>query len=185
MALEVGLLEIFLPEAYMLLTTCASEAVGFQGVPGALDQMISEGQSLSDAALLGALVLPSILLRRQHIEALDQRPIKRSALRKLTTDAVERLADRFTLSRTKTERLQQAIWSFHRLGERWRSVASQVQFSRQPGFEDALALLEVLVRATGEGREKLDHWSRIREGRGESAPAQSRRRRRRRRRQTR
>lgn len=181
-ALEVGLLEIFLPEAYQLMTTCGGEAAGFQKVPAILDQMINEGHKMSDAALLGALVLPSVLLRRQHIEALDQRPMKRSALRKLTTDTVDRLATRFTLSRTKTERLQQAIWSFHRLGERWRGIPSQVQFSRQAGFDDALALLEVLVRATGEGQGKLEHWTRIKESRPDSGPARSRSRSRRRRR---
>lgn len=181
-ALDVGLLEIFLPEAYTLLTTGEGEAVGFQKVPSILDEMISEGHKISDAALLGALALPSILLRRQHIEALDQRPIKRSALRKLTTDTVDRLATRFNLSRSKTERLQQAIWSFHRLGERWRGVSSQIQFSRQPGFDDALALLEILVRATGEGQKTLDLWTRIQESRPQPHPVGSRNRSRRRRR---
>jgi len=186
-AMDVGLLEVFLPEAYTILTVGGGEAEGLQRIPTVLDEMTAEGRKLSDSFLFGALLLPSILLRRRDLEALNQRPMWRAALRSLTQETVEAFAARFSLSRAKMEAVQGALWCFHRLGERWGSAASQLQFSRQPGFDDALALLEVLVIATGEGQETLDTWQRVQNLRGDSAgrgrAVPSRRRRRRRRRQ--
>lgn len=185
-AMDVGLLEVFLPEAYKILTVSGDEAEGFQRIPAVLDEMIAAGRELSDAMLLGSLLLPSILLRRRDIEALNQRPIWRSALRSLTQETVESFAARFTLSRAKTEGVERALWSFHRLTERWGSDASRLQFSRRPGFDDALALLEVLVAATGDGEPMLDSWKTIHDKRQESGGQErfetKRRRRRRRRR---
>jgi len=166
-AKELGLLEVILPEAYTLLTIGENESKGFDRIPLVLDRMTIEGNKLSETVRLGSLLLPSILLRRRDIEALNQRPIGRSALRSLNHDVVESFATRFTLSRAKVESLQQGLWCFHRLGERWRSASSQLQFTRQPGFDDALELLEILVAATGEGEEKLDLWRRIQERRPE------------------
>ena len=186
-AMDVGLLEVFLPEAYTILTVGGGEAEGLQRIPAVLDEMTAEGRKLSDSFLIGALLLPSILLRRRDLEALNQRPMWRAALRSLTQETVEAFAARFSLSRAKMEAVQGALWCFHRRGERWGSAASQLQFSRQPGFDDALTLLEVLVIATGEGQEMLDTWQRIQNLRGDSPGrgrvVRSRRRRRRRRRQ--
>ena len=184
-AMDVGLLEVFLPEAYKILTVGGEEAEGFQRIPSVLDEMMADGRKLSDSVLLGSILLPTILLRRRDIEALNQRSIWRSALRSLTQETVEGFAVRFTLSRAKTEGVQEVLWCFHRLSERWGSAASKLQFSRHPGFDDALTLLEILVLATGEGRDLLESWQRIQEVRRESGSAQkpaSRQRRRRRRR---
>lgn len=180
LAMDVGLLEVFLPEAYTLLTVDRQEARGFQRIPEVLDHFVDQGTSLSEPALLGALLLPAVLLRRHDVEALNQRPIRRSALRQLINDAVEQLALRFSLSRTKSDGVRQALWSFQRLGERWGSAASRLQFATQPGFDDALILLEVMVAATGEGQEQLEEWRRIRANRPAPPPARRRRARRRR-----
>lgn len=185
-AMDVGLLEVFLPEAYTILTVEDGQAEGLQRIPRVLDQMTADGRRLSDAVLLASLLLPSILLRRRDLEALNQRPMWRSALRSLTQEAVDSFATRFSLSRAKTEGVQTALWCFHRLGERWGSAASRLQFARQPGFDDALNLLEILVSATGDGEELLTEWQRIQAMRGEfnqrGQPARRRRRRPRRRR---
>jgi poly(A) polymerase len=167
-AMNVGLLEVFLPEAYTILTVGGGEAEGLQRIPAVLDEMTAEGRKLSDSVLLGALLLPSILLRRRDLEALNQRPMWRSALRSLTEETVDAFSTRFSFSRGKMEGLQGVLWCFHRLGERWGSAASKLQFSRQPGFDGALTLLELLVRATGEGEETLDSWQRIQSQRGKS-----------------
>lgn len=166
-AMEVGLLEVFLPEAYTILTIEGEEAEDLQRIPAVLDQMIADGRKLSDSVLLGSLLLPAVLLRRRDIEALNQRPIWRSALRSLTQETVESFATRFTLPRAKAEKVQMVLWCFHRLTERWGSAASQLQFSRQPGFDDALTLLDVLVSATGEGEGLLSSWQQIQDERGE------------------
>ena len=167
-SMDVGLLEVFLPEAYRILAVGDGEAEGFQRIPAVLDRMIADGKELSDPMLLGTLLLPSILLRRRDIEALNQKPIWRSALRTLTQETVSSFAGRFSLSRAKAEGLERVLWSFHRLGERWGSAASRLQFARQPGFDDALNLLEVLVEATGEGKPMLESWQQIQHKRQES-----------------
>ncbi len=186
-AMDVGLLEVFLPEAYKILTVEATEAEGFERIPAVLDTMVAEGRELSDGLALGSLLLPTILLRRRDIEALNQKPIWRSALRTLTQETIESFSTRFTLSRAKTEAVERVLWCFHRLGERWGSAASRLQFSRQPGFDDSLALLEVLTRATGEGESMLASWREIQakrraSGEVERSPRRRPRRRRRRRR---
>ena len=175
-ARDVGLLEIFLPEAYTLLTVADEEAVGFERIPDILDRLTAGGRKMSDAVLLGSLLLPSILLRRRDIEALNQRPIKRSALRSLHEESVEAFATRFMLARAKAERLYQALWAFHRLGERWSSATSRIQFARQPGFDDALTLLEIMVSATGAGTDTLESWQQIQDVRPEPRPKSRKRR---------
>lgn len=167
LAMSVGLLEVFLPEAFTMLTSGEGESSQFQHIPSILDDLIGRGRALSAPALMGSLILPSILLRRRDIEALNQRPITRSALRRLSLESVDHFATRFNLARSKTERIQQAIWSFHRLGENWRSAAKRLQFASQPGFDEALDLLEIMVTATGEGAEQLELWQRIRARRPE------------------
>jgi poly(A) polymerase len=170
-ARDVGLLEVFLPEAYNVLTVADEAAVGFQRIPEILDRMTASGRNLSESVLLGSLLLPSILLRRRDIEALNQRPIWRSALRSLNEDSVAAFAQRFALARAKTEGLHQVLWAFHRLGERWPSAASRMQFARQAGFDDALALLEVMVSATGGGSDTLEVWQQIQDVRPEAPTA--------------
>jgi len=125
------------------------------------------------------------LLRRRDVEAVDQRPVHRSALRELTSEVLEPFVTRFALSRQRTDQLHQAIWAFHRFAERWKSAGDRIRFSNYPGFDDALTLLEILVGATGEGEAKLDLWRKIQEQRPEKpirAKAHKPRRRRRRRR---
>ena len=186
-AKELGLLEIFLPEAYQILGVGPAEASGFRRIPEILDAMIADGRKTTDAVLLGSLLLPFVLLRRRDIEALNQRPIWRRALRSLTADTVDSFAARFSLSRARTERVHSALWSFHRLGERWNSRGSQINFAQSPAFDDALMLLEILVKATAEGQDTLECWQRIRGHLPDTlparpAPTRKRRRRRRRRR---
>ena len=187
LARDVGLLEVFLPEAYGVLTVEDQAAVGFQRIPEILDHMTSGGRKLSESVLLGSLLLPWILLRRRDIEALNQRSIWRSALRTLTEDSVAAFAERFMLARAKAEGVHQVLWAFHRLGERWPSAASRMQFARQPGFDDALALLEIMVSATGSGNDTLEAWQQVQDVRPDPPPTLKRprlkqRRRRRRRR---
>lgn len=184
-ARDVGLLEVFLPEAYTVLTVADEAAVGFQRIPEILDHMTNSGRQLAEPALLGSLLLPAILLRRRDIEALNQRPISRSALRSLTEDSVDSFARRFMLARAKVEGVHQVLWAFHRLGERWGSAASRVQFARQPGFDEALALLEIMVSATGAGAETLESWQQIQDIRPDPPPTRRRRRKPRRRRRRR
>lgn len=183
--MRLGLLEVFLPEAYLVLSAGEHGAREFESIPSVLDERVERGDKLSDAAVLGAVLLPSVLLRRRDVEAVNQRPLHRSALRELTSEVLEPFVARFALSRQRSDQLHQAIWAFHRFAERWKSTADRIRFSNYPGFDDALTLLDIMVGATGEGEAKLDLWRQIQEKRPEK-PTRARvrkpRRRRRRRR---
>jgi len=71
--LDLGLLEVFLPEAYAMVTAGARGLGDFGRVLPAVDARLEAGQALSDAALLAALLLPAVLLRRYDAESLSDR----------------------------------------------------------------------------------------------------------------
>jgi len=183
--IRLGLLEVFLPEAYLVMSAGEHGAGEFERIPTVIDEMVENGREISDAAVFGSLLLPSVLLRRRDVEAVNQRPIRRAALRELTGEVVAPFVSRFALSRQRTDQLHQAIWAFHRFADRWKSAGDRIRFASYPGFDDALTLLEIMVGATGEGKANLDLWRKIQEKRPEKAPrakvSRPRRRRRRRR----
>jgi hypothetical protein len=52
----------------------------------------------------------------------------------------------------------QALMGFQRLCEpRWK-LPERLRFTRRPYFEDSLLLMELVVRATGEGEDALEQW---------------------------
>ena len=183
--MSLGLLEVFLPEAYLVLSAREHGAGEFESIPSVIDDMVARGDKLSDAVVFGALLLSSVLLRRRDVEAVNQRLVHRTALRELTSEVLAPFVTRFALSRQRTDQLHQAIWAFHRFAERWKSAGDRIRFSNHPGFDDALTLLEIMVGATGEGQSNLDLWRKIQEKRPERpdrAKVRKPRRRRRRRR---
>jgi poly(A) polymerase len=184
-ASELGLLEEFFPEAEELVSIAKRDDSGFERVPEALDQLISEGRKLSDATCLAAMVLPMLLLKRRQIETRKGGPMKRGAGRQLAAEFVSPFAARLALSRQKADTTVEAISIFHRLGEAWKSGAEQVRFSTRVGFDDAVDLLELLVRTTGDGRTELDRWRAVQKKRPKPPQTASNRRRRRRRRRRR
>jgi poly(A) polymerase len=190
--LDLGLLEILLPEAYAMVAAGLRGLGEFGQILPTIDAMVADGAKLSDAALIAALLLPTVLLRRFDVEAVDQRSMKRRSLEELVAEVLEPFAGRFTLSRQKTQEIRDALLGFQRLGESEWSDAERLRFTRRPSFGDALALLEILTRATGDGQEVLAAWKGMARGaakgreeerrEGEAPPRRHRGRRRRRRR---
>jgi hypothetical protein len=129
--------------------------------------------------LLAALLLPSVILRRHDVEALNQRPLRRGGLLEITRETLEPFLDRFALSRQRREGVVQSILGYHRLLEDGWTAARRLGFARRPQFDDTLALLEILSEATGEGRETVELWRRAGKARDQPHPARKRRRRRR------
>jgi hypothetical protein len=65
---------------------------------------------------------------------------------------------RYTVPKIKSAMLQLAFEGFHRMcGGDWTPV-QRSRFASKSYFDDALLLFEVLVHATGEGHEALEHW---------------------------
>lgn len=186
--LDLGLLEVLLPEAYAMVAAGERGLGDFGQILPVIDRMVRGGRQLSDIGLLAALLLPKVVLRRYDIEALDQRPMSRSAIDTLVQEEVAPFLSRFTVSNLKSQQIIQALIGFQRLCEpRW-SLPERVRFTRKPYFDDARLLFEILVEATGEGGEALAEWDAAARRRpplkagaeGEAARPRPRRRRRRR-----
>ena len=186
--LELGLLEVLLPEAYAMVSAGERGLGEFGQILPVIDRMVAEERELSDTGLLAALLLPQVLLRRYDVEAIDQRPMRRAAIEQLIKDTIGPFLARFTLSHLKGQHITQTLVTFQRLCEPGWKDAAQVRFTRAPSFDDALLLFEILVEATGEGHEALERWRSaaarrpaVRPGEVEEAAPPRRRRRRRRR----
>jgi poly(A) polymerase len=156
--LELGLLEVLLPEAYAMLAADERGLGDFGQILPVIDRLVTSGRELPDTALLAALLLPKVMLRRDDVEAIDQRPMSRAAIEELVDEETSPLLARFTVSNVKSQQIRHALVGFFRLCEpRW-SMAERVRFTRRTFFSGALLLFELLVLATGEGREALAEW---------------------------
>jgi len=156
--LELGLLEVILPEAYAMLTAGARGMGDFgQSLP-VIDRMIAEDRPISDTALLAALLLPKVMLRRFDVEAMNNRPMSRAAIDIMIQEEIAPFFQRLTLSNLRAQQVLHALTGFQRLCEpRW-SPHERVRYARKPWFDDALLLFEILVQPTGEGQEAFDQW---------------------------
>lgn len=166
--IDLGLLEVLLPEAFDMVTVEERGMGRFDRIPAAFDEAVGEGVELSDATALGALLLPRVLLRRFDLEAVDQRPMRREALDAMIAEEVGPFVTRLAVSRDRTGRLLAALTGFQRLIEPDLAAKARIGLAHRPWFDDALALLDLLVRATGEGGEALADWRRVASHRSET-----------------
>ena len=156
--LELGLLEVLLPEAYAMIAAGERGLGDFGQILPTLDRKVAGGRPVSDGGLLAALLLPSVLLRRFDLEAVGQRPLRRVELARLVEEAAEPFLRRYALSQDRARQTQEALIGFLRLCESPRSVAERVRVATRAFFPDALWLFELLAEATGEGFEELAQW---------------------------
>ncbi len=156
--LELGLLEVLLPEADAMLTAGRRGMGDFGQILPVIDRMVAAERALPDSALLAALLLPKVMLRRDDLEAALKRPMSRSEIEVMIQEEISPFFARFTVSNLKTLQINQALIGFQRLCEPGWAFHERVKLSRKPWFEDALLLFEILVEATGEGGEALAEW---------------------------
>jgi poly(A) polymerase len=182
--LDQGLLQYLMPELYALMTAPERGMGHFTGVLPVVDQMVADGRELTDTALLAVLLLPQIDRQREQMERAAKTPISRAAVARLVERNGREFFRRFALSNVKVRHICDVLSGFYRLCEPRGSLVEQVKLTRQPFFEDALLLFEILVMATGEGQEELDRWRAVATGAAQLAAREpeSRRRVRRRRR---
>jgi len=164
--LELGLLEVLLPEAYAMVGGGAAGVGDFGRLLPTVDAIVQQGRALSDAALLAVLVLPKVLQRRDDIEAVERQPMSRAALRQLVDETVAPFSARLALSRARSSQLNHTLVAFHRLCEPGWAPRGRLQMARRPYFDDGLALFELMVEATGGGREVLTAWQAAAQHRG-------------------
>jgi len=180
--LDFGLLEELLPEVYDMVAADERGLGQFNRIPVVFDEMVGEGSELSEAGLLSALMLPSVLLRRFDVEAVDGHPMSRGDLELLIDEVVSPFITRFSLSRARTERLVGSLKTFVRLCEPGWTAGDRKRFAVRKHFDDALQLFEIVTRATGEGDEVLAAWKTAQRERPKTQPSEETRRPRRRRR---
>lgn len=156
--LDLGLIEILLPEAYALVAADDHGLRELSGLLPAIDRSVQRGDAVSDGGLLAALLLPGLLLRRQDVEAVSQRSLTRRELRQLVAELAGPLFARFTLSRQRAEGAEQALMAFLDLGAEDLKPAQRLRLARRASFRDALWLLALMVEATGEGSDVLEAW---------------------------
>jgi poly(A) polymerase len=132
---------------------------------GALDRLIRTGADVSEAVLLGALVMhlhPGAALDGGAPEGAA--PVRAGAAAR---GASETEADALLASLVSSSRLPRRVAERVRLALHAQRVFREAPRRRrgrgrgpagQPYFQDALQLLEIAVEATGHGREVLERW---------------------------
>jgi poly(A) polymerase len=156
--LELGLLEVLLPEAYAMLTAGERGLGDFGQILPVIDRMVAEDRPLTDTGLLAALLLPKVMLGRLDIEATKGKPMRRAEIEAMIQEEVAPFFSRLTISNLRSQQALHALTGFQRLCEPQCSTHERVRLARKPWFDDALLLFEILVRATGEGYEALKEW---------------------------
>jgi poly(A) polymerase len=138
-----GILPVVLPSLSQALDASGGEARGrFQAHLAALDAQVRDGEDVSDAVLLGALLV--------HLHAGPQGPDGADAL-------LAELVLTARLPRKMAERTRMALRAqklFHAPPRRRRRGG----LAAQAYFDDALTLLRLSVQATGQGQDALARW---------------------------
>jgi poly(A) polymerase len=156
--LELGVLEVILPEAYAMVAAGERGLGDFGRLLPTLDRKVLGGAPVSDGTLLAALLLPSLLLRRFDIEALSRKAMRRHELSGLIEEIAQPFFKRFALSKVRAQQTVEALAGFLRLCEPSKNASERQHAASRPWFRDALWLFELLVEASGEGFEELAQW---------------------------
>ncbi len=156
--LDLGVLEVLLPEAYAMVQASERGLGDFGRILPTLDRKISGGREATDGGLLAALLLPSVLLRRYDIENLARKALRREQLAALVDEVTEPFLKRFALSRVRSQQTTDALKGFLRLCEPHRTAGERHHAVSKSWFPDALWLFELLAEATAEGFEELAQW---------------------------
>jgi len=151
----LGALKLLMPPVDDYLETHGKDGeVLFDSFASAADRRILSGEKLDDAVLMGALLLPISRAAPAESEKADSPPVVADAIEELLTRFVQTARlPRKIAERTRSILLAQATLS----GER-RRRGSLARFRRHPIFNEALALFEISVEATGQYREILETW---------------------------
>jgi len=159
--LELGVLEVLLPEVLAVIDASRRGAGDFTSILPTLDALMVEKREIPDQVLLATLLLPQIMLWRFDLETATGRFMRSGEFHEMVGETLEGFLDRFAIPKLTKAAMVQGLEGFHRLCDgRW-THNRRARFANKPYFDDALLLFEILVRATGEGREVLDQWQAV------------------------
>jgi len=156
--MDLGLLGWLLPEADAMVEAVRRGLGDFGRILPVLDRKVAAGREVPDGALVAAILLPRVLLRRYDLEARASRPLRRAELRAMIEELTEPFLARFSMSRERSRSALDALAGFLRLCEPHRTAAERTRVVSSAAFPDALWLFELLAEATGEGFQELAQW---------------------------
>lgn len=180
--LDLGLVEVLLPEVQSMLSGTRPEFGELSRILPVIDSLVRDKRCPGDGTLLAAMLLPDVLVRRAEREERSGKPMSRAAIDKLVERATAPFIQRFALSNARAQSVLGALSGFQRLCEpRWNDD-SRRRFASRKHFSEALALFEIMVEATGGGHEALETWRQVdrlpRDSRATPPPRRRRRQRR-------
>ena len=152
---DCGALEVLLPPVHTHLETGGDEAeVGFFAVLDALDEWVRQHRGPPDDSVLLAVLLSALFPR-------EEMPNARS---EVLDELFASLVRDSRLPRRKAERVRLILGAQRIFAGQKKRRFSAKRFARQSYIEDALILLDIRIRATGEDAHELKAWTdRVRE----------------------
>lgn len=156
--LDLGLVDPLVPEVWAMVRAGERGLGNFAQILTVLDRRMATSPEIPDGALLAALLLPSVLLRRFDAESGRPAALRRAELHQLVRESTEPLFARLSISRERQRQALETLDGFLRLCEPPRAAADRVRATGRPSFPTALWLFELLAEATGEGFEELAQW---------------------------
>ena len=159
--LELGLLEILLPESLEMTAAGDGEPTCLQGIPPAVDRLVSDGRQPSDIALFGALLFPRVWARRRQAERAAGHRLGKRRFATLAAETVAPFFSRFQLSKVRGEQLVEALLGLEDLRRGDWEGADRLRFARKPFFENAFFLLELLGEVDGLEPGVVETWREV------------------------
>jgi poly(A) polymerase len=162
-----GMLEMLLPELVAHVaphTEHTAAADRLQRYLESLDELYREGMQLSNAVLLGAVIAP--LIEPTLMPGGDD-PGPQAARASLAAadQLLASMAGRLRISRRDVERTRQILAVQRRLLGSRRLKGRPEALATRDFFSDAMWLLELGCRASGEGEDALEYWGEVVTGR--------------------
>ena len=151
---DLGLLRLILPEVEEVLR--GDDGEDFVRVLPAIDTAVAEGGAFSDTVLFAALLVPTVIAERYRLE--QRGKATRGRLVRMVDRVAADLAQRYSLSGQRRDRIVQCLETFQRLCEPLDDERQRVQIVRRGSFNDALDLFSLLVEATGDGQDVYEEW---------------------------
>ena len=150
-------LKILLPPVNAYLKQHGKEGEKtFYAFTQALDRRVAAGEPLDDAILLAMLLMPISRSPTQDPSEAQTLEGARASVSQVVEELLAGFVQSARLPRRIAERCRMLLLAQRTLsGERRRRSAA---FKRHPLFNEALAVFEMTVEATGEGHEQLEAW---------------------------
>lgn len=151
--LELGLLELLFPEALAMVEAEGAGLGSFDRVIPTIDR--GRPGRLDDVVLLASILAPRVFAEVAAREGTSGRPLRaRDVVHAATSEFMKRLA----VPNARSLRATRALEVLLRLQEMPEDPWERSQITRFAAFDDALRVLKLLTRATGQGADLYQAW---------------------------